>query len=234
MIIKKVFRGISDDSVHSDFLKFSRGEFKDKYLIQAKKQSTQWIIKSGSEYANFLVKKGLEKVNGKISMKGILVSTFDLTKEIGFEIQKTKNFMGIRQIVIDTEVEPKQILDFMEKYPRVFFALTFSIPGYDLKVKAKAPKSAKPSTKKDQEIKIDFCSLKTTDSNIVKELFFDFPEFKEIRISHTIKIDNIIYPKDLKNMKPEEIREKSKRVGIVIRNIDIDGQKKVSEAKFEA
>jgi len=234
MTIKKVFDGVMDESIHADFLKFSKGEFKDRYLVQAKKRKDQWIIKTGAEFANYLVKSGLEKAGDKIPVKGVIVSTFDLRDEVSFEIEKTKNFMGIRQIVVNTEIEPNQIIDFMEKHPRVFFALTFSLPDYELKIKAKAPKSAKPSTKKNPEPKIDFCSLKTTDPKIVKELFFDVGEFKEIRVRHIIKIDKTIYPSDFQNMKPEEVREKSKRAGTVIRNIEIDGQTKVSEAKFEA
>ena len=45
MIIKKIFNGILDEAVHSDFLKFGKGEFKDKYLISGKKQADKWTIR---------------------------------------------------------------------------------------------------------------------------------------------------------------------------------------------
>ena len=41
MIIKKIFEGEFDEQVHNQFLKFSRGEFKNKYLINGKKQEKQ-------------------------------------------------------------------------------------------------------------------------------------------------------------------------------------------------
>ena len=57
MIIKKIFSKKFDDEIHSDFLKFGRGEFKDRYLIDVKKQSSGWSIKTSSEFTNFFVKK---------------------------------------------------------------------------------------------------------------------------------------------------------------------------------
>jgi hypothetical protein len=230
MIIKNIFDGKFDAEVHSDFLKFGKGEFKDKYLVEAKKVKDRWNIKTGAEFANYLVRKGIEKNPGKIKVTGAIVSTMDLN--IPFSIGK-KQFMGVKQFQISGDVEAKQILDLMNQYPRVFFALSFILPDYELKIKAKAPKSAKPSTS-EKEAKAEFCSLKTSDSNFVKEMFFDFPSFQEISVRHTLKISDMIYPKDLSKMKPEEVREQSKRKGVLIRNVLIDGKNEVREAKFEA
>jgi hypothetical protein len=231
MIIKNIFDGKFDAEVHSDFLKFGKGEFKDKYLVEAKKVKDRWNIKTGAEFANYLVRNGLEKNPGKINVTGVIVSTMPL--DIPFSSGK-KQFMGVKQFQVSGEVDAKEILDLMNKYPRVFFALSFILPDYELKIKAKAPKSAKPSTKTDKEAKAEFCSLKTSDSNFVKDMFFDFPTFQEISIRHTLKISDMIYPKDFTKMKPEEVREQSKRKGILVRNILIDGKNEVREAKFEA
>jgi hypothetical protein len=233
MIIKKIFGNVIDDDVHSDFLKFGKGEFSDKYLIEAKKQKDRWVVKTGPEFANDFVRMLLKDVNGTIPMKGVIVTTLKLEGEIGFPIKKVGNFQGIRKIEIDTEVSPKEILGLMEKYPRVFFALSFSINGNELKIKAKAPKSAKPSAG-DKEAKAEFCSLKTSSLELIKEIFFDFPNFNEISIRHTINIDGIIYPSNVSSLKPEEIRLQSKRKGVVVRNIVLDGKKEVREAKFIA
>jgi hypothetical protein len=233
MIIKKIFEGKYDEEVHSDFLKFGRGEYKDKYLIQGKKQGEKWSIKTGYEYANTLVRLCLPKEKVKVS--GVIVATFDVSKEMKFPVERVKNFMGIRQAVINTEVEPKEILELMDKYPRVFFALSFSTPACELKIKAKAPKSAKPSTKEaesDDDLKIDFCSLKTTDKEIVKELFFDITDFKEILIKHILKINEIIYPKNEKD--PVKVRELSKRKGVLVRKMTVDGLPSTKEHEFLA
>jgi hypothetical protein len=233
MIIKKIFNKEFDEEVHSDFLKFGKGEFQDKYLIEAKKQKDKWTIKTGPEFANHFVKMLLKEASGTIPMKGVIVTTLKLEGEIGFPIKKVGNFQGIRKIEIDTEVSPLEILGLMEKYPRVFFALSFSVNGNDLKIKPKAPKSAKPSSG-DKEAKAEFCSLKTANPSLVKEIFFDFPEFKEISIRHTIRINEMVYPSNIESLKPEEIRLQSKRKGVVVRKILIDGREEVKEAEFIA
>ena len=38
MIIKKIFDGQPDEEVHSDFLKFGKGEYRNKFLVEAKRQ----------------------------------------------------------------------------------------------------------------------------------------------------------------------------------------------------
>ncbi len=232
MIIKKIFDGVCDDEVHSDFLKFGKGVFANKYLVEAKIQKGKFVIKTGSEFANQLVKAGLEKAPAKLSVSGVIVTT--MAVEIPFS-KGIKQFMGVKQYQVSGEIEVKQILDLMEKYPRFFFALSFILPDYELKIKAKAPKSAKPSTNTEKEVKPEFCSLKTTDNNFAKIFFFDSGiDFKEIKINHTLKIDQMIYPKDFAKMRPEAVREMSKRKGKIIRKVIFDGKEKISEANFEA
>jgi hypothetical protein len=230
MTIKKIFSGVFDEEVHSDFLKFGKGEFKDKYLIDGKKQADRWVIKTGSEFANYLVRLGLEKAKGKVKITGVIVSTLKMDISISKDL---KQFMGIKQYKVDTEVEASTVRDLMKQFPRAFFALSFILPDFELKIKPKAPKSAKPSTS-EKEPKAEFCSLKTTDEKVVKELFFDVSFVKEVAIKHLVKIDQIVYPKDFAKMKPEDVREQSKRKGVIVRQITADGKAEVKEAKFEA
>ena len=232
--IAKIFSGQNDEEVHGDFIKFSRGVFENRYLLEGKKQKDKWSIKTSAEFANFFVKKLLEKSKGNIAVKGIIVTTQNLLdNEIGFKIEDRKNYAGIRQLVISTELDKNNLISLMNKYPRAFYALSFSTGDYELKVKAKPPKSGKPGKKGDEDgPKADFCSLKTSDFEIVKDLFFDFPNFKEIKIKHTIEIKEIELPKNFKT--PEEMREKAIRKGIIKRFVDADGKKEVKEIKFAA
>ena len=239
MIIRKVFDGEFDEEVHSGFLKFGRGDYKYKFLIEVKKQKDKWAIKTSAEFSNFLVKRCLEKISGEVvAIKGIIVTTKKLEDgEIGFEIKKRSNFQGIRKLQIDIEIEPSKILELMEKYPRMFFALSFKGQDFDLKIKAKAPKSGKPGKEDGEVPKADFCSLKTPNKELVKELLFDIQDmdnFKEININHLLQVKEIVYPKDVASLKPEEIRENSKRKGVLIRNIEIDGKSREKQAEFEA
>ncbi len=231
--IKKIFNDVFDDEVHGAFLKFGRGGYKNKYLLEGKKQSKNWSIKAGAEYVNFLVRRCLEKVDGRVVVSGIIVSTLDLKNEIGLDVVKVGNFQGIRKNVIDTEVEALKILELMNKFPRVFFALSFSGKDFILKIKAKAPKSGKPGNGDDKPV-VDFCSLKTGDKSLVDDLFFGVGDFNEISVNHTINIVDIIYPENIDELKPEEVRELSKRKGCVVRNVNADGKTQTSRAEFVA
>ena len=234
MVIKEIFEGVFDDRVHTSFLKFGRGEYKDKYLLEGKKQAKKWAIKAGAEYANILVRKCLEKVGESVEVTGVIVSTLDLRDEINFEVSKVKNFQGVRKHVIDGEVEPEQIFALMEKYPKAFFALSFKGDGFVLKIKPKAPADGKKSKKEGEGIVADFCSLKTDDKVLLAYLFFGIGDFAEVKVKHQISVTDIVYPSNMEELKPTEVREMAKRKGVVIRTATVDGKVQVSEANFVA
>ena len=64
IFIKKIFNGKAegDDFVHIQFQKFSRGEFKNKALINARKVKDKFKISTTAEYANELVRMLAEKI----------------------------------------------------------------------------------------------------------------------------------------------------------------------------
>jgi hypothetical protein len=235
-VLKKIFTGKKDEEVHGEFIKYSRGIFLNKYLVDAKKKGTDYSIKTGAEFANFFVKYFLSKIKGEVEIKGVIVSTFDIRTGMGGFVfnpeEEVKQFMGIKQLKVNGKIETKKILEVMEKYPRAFFALTFKGEGFELKIKEKAPKSAKPSTKGEAEIKADFCSLKTNDKGIAEDLFFDFADFKEIKINHTIQIEDIDIDKNEKD--PVLMREKAVKKGKIIRKATVDGKVHIKDYKLEA
>ena len=47
MVVKKVFDGVFDDEVNAAFLKFGRGEYRNKYLLDGKRQAKKWAVKAG-------------------------------------------------------------------------------------------------------------------------------------------------------------------------------------------
>ena len=235
MIIKNIFEGDCDEEVHNDFVKFSRGVFNDRYLVEGKKQAKNWTIKTGPEFANFFVRKGLEKLTEPINLKGIISTTLNLSDEIPCEISKISQFQGVKKYVIDAEVEPKKLIDLMDKYPKVFFALSFNLGSLNIKIKAKPPKSGKPSNKDGEDQKVDFCIIKTDDKNLLKDFFWDVGlDWKTIYISHSLIIEDIVYPENMANMKPAEIRENAKRKGKIIRKVKIDDSEKTFEKEFTA
>ena len=234
MVMKKIFDGVFDAEVHANFLKFGRGEYKNKYLLEGKKQVKKWAIKAGAEYANLLTRKCLEKMGDSAEVKGVIVSTRDLRDEITFDIEKVSNFQGVRKHLINGNVNPAQIFELMDKYPKAFFALTFKGEGFVLKIKPKKPTDGKKSKKEGEDIVVDFCSLKTEDRGLIDYLFFGVGDFSEVRVRHQINATDIVYPANMEELKPAEVRELAKRKGVVIRTATVDGIEHVSEARFVA
>jgi len=227
--IKKIVDKKVDESVHLQFQKFSKGEFRDRALIEAKKSKKGYTIKTSAEFANDLVKTMAEKLGENSTViKGAIVSTNDLTSQLDFKDKK--QFQGVKRYIIDKEMSGKEILELLNKFPKTFFALTFDAGENKLKIKPKAPKSGK--SKKGQEAKADFCTLKTADKAIADSFIFEKPEFKTAKINHTFFIEQIIMPKDETDY--AEIRELAKRKGKIVRNTEIDDKNMKKEFDFEA
>jgi len=231
-VINKIFSGVKDEEVHGDFTKYSRGIFQNKYLVEAKKVKDRLNIKTSAEFVNYIVKECLKEVKGEFDVKGVIVATFDVSKEAEFPVERIKQFMGIKQAVIATKTTADKILKLMDKYPKAFFALTFSTPNSELKVKAKAPKSAKPAATGDKEPAAEFLSVKTTNKGIADDLLFGISDFKEVTIKHVLNIKEIVIPKNEKD--PVKLRENAVRKGTIKRIMTIDGNKSEKEVPLEA
>ncbi len=228
--IKKVFNNEVDEGVHLQFQKFSRGEFLNRALIKAKKVKNNYTILTTAEFANELVRTVAEKLGEeKTHVTGAVISTLDMDKEIDFKSKK--QFMGIKQYVIDKHMSGNEITSLIERLPKAFFALSFSGKGDVLKIKPKTPKSAKPKTKEEKP-KPDFCKLTTSDEKIAKDFIWEKPDFKDAEISHDFMIKELIVPRDEKDF--AVAREKAKRKGIIIRRATIDGRETAVEKEFEA
>jgi len=231
--IKKIFDGNIDESVHLQFQKFSKGEFRDRALIKAKQSKAKYSIITTAEFANNMVEEIAKKLGSdKTQVTGAIISTSNLIGKLDF--QNKKQFMGVKQYILDKEMSGDEILELIEKLPKAFFALSFKIEKDNtiLKIKPKAPKSAKPSSKTDKKPKPDFCKLTTNDSNLGGGFVFEKPDFKKAEISHDFIIDELIFPEGEGDY--SKIRELAKRKGKIIRKAIIDGEKILKEKEFVA
>lgn len=230
--IKKVHDKNFDEMVHLQFQKFSKGEFRNRAIIKAKFSGGKYTINTSAEFANELVKDIAEKLgNNKTKVEGAIVSTLDLKKDL--EYKEIKQFQGVKRYVIDSEMSGLDMINLINKFPKAFFALSFNV-GEDvvLKIKPKAPKSGKPGTKGEDAPKPNFCKLITKDGKIAESFIFEVPAFKDASIVHDFLIDKIEIPEELKNSEDFAlIREKSKRIGRILRKSVID--EKTSEKVLE-
>ena len=233
--IKKIKDKNFDESVHLQFQKFSKGEFRYKAAISAKFSGGKYTINTGAEFGNELVKMVAEKLNSnRTKVTGAIVSTLDLKDDL--EFKEIKQFQGVKRYIMDLEMSGQEILALLDKFPKAFFALSFETPeGMILKIKPKAPKSGKPGKKNGKSEKPNFCKLITKDETIVRDFIFEVSEFKNALITHDFIIEGIEIPKELKNSKDFAlIREKSKRVGKIIRKAVINEEEKEEILEFSA
>lgn len=229
--IRKIFDGNVDELVHLQFQKFSKGTFKDRAMVKASKSARGYSIATTAEYANDLVRLMAHKLgSNSTEVSGVVVSTIDLKGKI--PSGGLKQFMGIKQYAVSGSMRGIDITALLDAVPDAFFALTFNVGEHMLKIKPKAPKSAKPSTS-EAGPKIDFCSLKTPDEKLAHEFVFGAPAgWKSLEIKHTFAITDIEIPSNAKT--PEEMRKLAKRKGTVIRKMTLDGKEHISEKIFVA
>ena len=229
--VKKIVDGKSDELVHLQFQKFSKGEFLNRALIKAKHTGNKYTIVTGPEFANELVRDGAEKLGSNTTnVTGGIISTSDLTGEIDFKSKK--QFQGVKTYLIDKEMTGNDLISLLNKFPKTFFALSFDVgEDFKLKVKPKAPTSGKPG-KGGEKPKVDFCRLVTTDEKIGKSFIFEVNDFKDAEVNHSYHIDNIIMPVGEKDF--VKIREMAKRKGKIVRIAEIDGKEMKKDIAFEA
>ena len=233
--IKKVLDKNFDEAVHMQFQKFSKGEFKNRAVINAKFSGGKYTINTSAEFANELVKDIADKLGSKrTKVEGAIISTLDLKKDL--EFKEIKQFQGVKKYIIENEMSGSEIIDLINRFPKAFFALSFDAEDETiLKIKAKAPKSGKPGTKGEEIPKPNFCKLITKDKKIVGSFIFEVSEFKNAIIVHDFFIDKIEIPEELKNSEDFAlIREKSKRIGRILRKAVIDEKKSEKTLELRA
>jgi hypothetical protein len=236
--IKKIFDGKADELVHIQFQKFSRGEFENRALVRVKDSKGIISLSTTSEYARELVRALAEKLgSNKTQVTGAIISALDQT---GFKYEEKKMAMGVRKYMINREMTGKELIDICDNVLKAFIGLSFNVGEDELKIKDKSPKSMKgvsAAKKDDEDLKIDFCKLKTTDRKLVEGLVFDDEAkgAKKIEIKHNFIINDIVVPDELKKEKDFAIiREKAQRKGKIIRTLDIDGKIIKKEKDFLA
>jgi len=239
--IKKIFDKKVDDLTHIQFMKFSRGEFKNKAIVKAKNSSGKYTIYTTAEYANESIIFAGEKLGEKkAKVTGGIISTINLKEVPEYKTLlancEVKQFQGVKNFKIDLEMTGKEIVHIVKAFPKAFFGLSFEAPEITLKIKAKAPKSAKPSSKDATETpNPDFCKIVTTNKEVVNSFVFEKTDFKEALINHTFLIEEVVIPDSLKNEKDfAKVREGALKVGKILRKAVIDGKEIKTEIPLRA
>ena len=218
--VHKLYKNSGDALSHLQFEKFSRGIFADRAIVQAKFSKGNYSFVTTSEYASDIIRACAVELGPKKTMvTGVIISTKPLPSNIIHH--GISQFMGVKKYSISGEYSGNEIIAMCDSVPRAFVALTFSTGQSELKIKPKAPKSAKPSKPGEDGPKVDFCKLKTTNPDFAKKLFFEVSEFKTAEARHNFEITDIEIPTGEPD--PVKMREKSIRTGKVVRKLKVDG-----------
>jgi hypothetical protein len=220
MFIKKIFENKTNESVHKQFVRFGKGTFGMRAVINAR-ISGQVKVSSTFELANDFL-EFIASLSPKMKVSGIILSK----EKLGLENERKKT--GLFEYSIEREMgseEMKKILD------KCYFALLdCSAQGIELRVKKKLPKPGKSGESK---VNDKFCVLDLDLKFLAKfkdEFFWDINDFKKARAEHTFIITDIIMPAGEKDF--EKIRQEAKRKGKIIRKVIVDGKEIVKEKEF--
>ena len=227
--IHKLCSARNDNFTHLQFEKYSRGLFTDKAIVQGKISKGNYSFVTTGEYAGEFVRACAEELGpAKTNVEGVIISTKGLPSSI--QHKGISQFMGVKKYLISGEYSGDEIISICDSVPRAFVSLSFSTSKSQLKIKPKAPKSAKPGKDSEKGPKVDFCKLKTSNPEFAKKLFFDLGEFKTAEAKHDFDIRDIEIPDGEKD--PIKMRENAIRKGVIVRKITVDGKTHQKEFNF--
>ena len=221
MFIKKIFENKQDNSVHSQFVRFGKGIFGMRAVINARISGNQVKVSSTFELANDLV-NFCSSLSPKIKVSGIVLSK----EKLSLENERKKT--GLLEYNIARESSSDELKSILEKC--YFTLLDCSAAGIELKIKKKLPKPGKSGEAK---VNDKFCTLDLNLkflSKFKEEFFWDTQSFKKARAEHTFIITDIIMPAGEKDF--EKIRQEAKRKGKIIRKAIVDGNEIVKEKEM--
>ncbi len=216
--IKKIFIGKTDEICHKQFVRYGKGIFAKRALLNLDVGGAI-KVRGSFEWANEFVYLVSELAEVKIS--GIVLS-----KELieGLNGKKKGGLYGYEFSGNSSEV--KKIAD--KAYATLLDAAGNEI---DLKIKKRLPKPGKSGEGK---INDKFCQLEAGLKywpKIKEAFFWDLPECKKVKIEHEYIINEIVLPKDEKDF--AMLRVLAKRKGKLVRKIVVDGREISREVEME-
>lgn len=240
--LRKIFEKKVDDRVHRQFIRFGKGEFNGRFILNLWK-AKRIKVKTSFELANDLVDLCSDFGNSKVS--GIVLSKNDISNvmsqnKIRGSSERKKGGLYYENELEGQTLSKEQIMKISEN--SYFMLLDMENADFNLKMKKKLPKPGKAEDKIDDK----FCQLEADEkfySKIKDAFFWDVKEGKKVNVKHDISIKEIVMPKNetrpslatLEKKNFAKIRELAKRKGSMIRRIEVDGKEEIKrEVDLEA
>ncbi len=218
--ITKICTGKTDASVHSQFVRYGIGEYTPKAVVKIKGNK----IITSFEYVNdFLAVVG-EHVKGDITVDGKMFLKEEM--QTPFLLSKKKGYFTAD---IHETAPAKKLKEWVEAYgAEGYLLLNVEGDGVVLKTKTAPPN---PKGKYDES----FCKVTVSGplkNAVLNDLLFDVSERgKEITITHTFLITDVVIPKEYEH-DMALARIHGKRKGKIIRIVVVDGKEMKKEKEF--
>jgi hypothetical protein len=216
--IKKIFKNSIDDVVHSQFIRFGKGNFGNRAVLKISRNG-KVKINGNCECINDVVLFAFSLLK-KIRATGIIFLREKQKQEVELLLNmKAVKKRGSWMIEVDKEFTMEEMEKIRENC--LFILTDMNTTGLILKTKKNPPKTAKGVDKVDDKFFSMNLDIKYW-PQIKEEFLFDTTDGKKFEISHTYLITEIIPPKDEKDF--EKIRILAKRKGKIIRKVIVDGK----------
>lgn len=235
MFIKKIFQDKIDEAIHKQFIKFSKGNYDNRAVINVRKGKNIKITTT-FELANdlvFFISNLAHKfeVSGDFLSKKMLADLFKKI-EINTVIEKKKSGLFYKSS-INQELTNEQIKELIKE--AYYALLDCSAEGIELKIKKKLPRPSKGNKAK---VKDKFCQLILDLKfwpQVREEFLWDIPrdiKIKKARSEHSFMIKEVVMPKETEGKSFEQIRQEAKKKGELTRKNIVNGEELVSKKDF--
>jgi len=231
--IRKIADGKPDHWVKKQFLRYGRGTYESRALLEVTK-GTMYTIRTGFEFAGELAYALAETIVGKTRVTGGIITASNIEKDLPVPLAGKKQFAGVKTFLLETDMTKHQVQELFTLFPFTLIFLSFTTDNGEIKTKVKNPKSAKSGQGEEKALKADFCTFKTKDTTLVRDLLFDIDTkaFKKVTIAHTFAITDLMIPKEYEK-DFVVARLHALRKGRLIREIYVDGTRVVKEYTLE-
>ncbi len=219
-------------------VKYGRGTFKGPSAVATLRGRTLYLS-SDFGYENLLGWLFARFTpDEKYKVAGKILCYEDATKKLetlGLPLQG-KRVKGVFEYQVKEELDKDTLVKLYELAMKPVFFVFIDARSSEgqLKTKKKFPQPTLEKTT------IDFCKVRVPLSNklldtLAKELIPDFEvkfPFKKLLLKNTFKIEEIVLPENKEGLTPRQLRLLSKRKGVLIREVEVDGKAFKREQPF--
>jgi len=233
--LEDVVAGRQTELLHAVLARYGRGTF-DGPAAEVSISRGRVRIAASYMYTPIVGQLACRLASGQLSVRGAIVSRADLQGRIegaGLEFSSGKR-AGVYTYKVSGSLSPRQLAEVYEAFWDSSVLLSARGGGVSLSTSRRIPKPnkmAEPSFTKLQA---------PVSEEVLREVMESIAPgsgisgFQDASVSHTIRIDEIVIPEELRGQPASVRRVAAKRRGVLKRLLTVDGRKMEDEYSFSA